>query len=550
MENLFETILSHLTREHPIVLGTLIKTKGSTPQVPGSSAIFNSEGIVFGTLGGGILEAEAQKLAFDALKQQHSIVTEFSLDGKMDDDKGAICGGSALFFLDANTTESFSVFQQVVNSLQKQIAGILITVIEQIQGQHPLITRFWIPENEEVPLGLKRQFKLEKEYLKEFLAAGKAQILSSSDQPDNILFAEPIQPTPKLVIVGAGHIGQSLCHLGHLLDFKVTVLDNRAELATKERFPETVRIIIKDITKAFQEITITKNSFIVILTQSHRTDMEALAACIKSEAAYIGMIGSKRKIKLVREKFICDGICSAEEFERIHAPVGIDIRSQTVPEIATSIAAQLVKVRHEKKSILKTSAVWCIILAAGQSKRMEQQKLLMPWNGHTIIETVIQKAKASIADKVLVVKGSHKEGIEEQINKLQVLAVENVNYKKGMLSSIQCGVNSISSEAGAVIILLGDQPMLQSDVINQLIRSWQKSYKGIIVPVWKGKRGHPILIDIKFKEEINHLNPDIGLRELLLNHPNDILEIDVQTGDILKDIDTPEDYRKELKQNV
>ena len=120
---------------------------------------------------------------------------------------------------------------------------------------------------------------------------------------ESILFAQATVPPPQLIIAGAGHIGQALCHLGHFLGFEVTVLDNRPDLATTKRFPEASRLIVKNMKEAFEDVPISKNSFVVIVTQGHRTDMEALAACIHSDANYIGMIGSKRKIAL-RNNFV------------------------------------------------------------------------------------------------------------------------------------------------------------------------------------------------------------------------------------------------------
>ena len=102
-----------------------------------------------------------------------------------------------------------------------------------------------------------------------------------------------------------------------------------------------------------------------------------------------------------------------------------------------------------------------------------------------------------------------------------------------MLSSVQCGIQAVPGEVGAVIIMLGDQPMIETKLINQLIRAWQETHKGLIVPVWKGKRGHPLLIDLKFRNDINLLDQNIGLRELLLNHPEEILELDVASDTIL-----------------
>jgi molybdenum cofactor cytidylyltransferase len=248
----------------------------------------------------------------------------------------------------------------------------------------------------------------------------------------------------------------------------------------------------------------------------------------------------------MKEDFIAKGWASKELLDKIYAPIGIDIQSKTVQEIAISIAGQLVQKRQEQIILDKGQEVEIIILAAGKSERMGQQKLLMPYAGSTIIENIIQKALASNAGKVKVVAGSDEAEVTEAIRHLPVTVCLNRDYENGMLSSVQCGFNSLSSTVKAGLILLGDQPMIQTWVINKLIDSYYKTGKGILIPVYEGKRGHPVLIDTRYISEINALDPAIGLRQLMEGNADDIYDIEVDTNTILKDIDTIEDYKKEL----
>ena len=152
-----------------------------------------------------------------------------------------------------------------------------------------------------------------------------------------------------VIIIGAGHIGQAVSHLGSLLDFEVTVIDDRLEFANKDRLPEADHVIVDDIGKAVQELTISTDSYIVIVTRGHRDDSDALKQCIDSNAAYIGMIGSSRKIKLMRKMFLQEGWATPTRYDRVHAPIGIDIHSKTVQEIAVSIAAEIILVKRGKR---------------------------------------------------------------------------------------------------------------------------------------------------------------------------------------------------------
>ena len=188
-----------------------------------------------------------------------------------------------------------------------------------------------------------------------------------------------------------------------------------------------------------------------------------------------------------------------------------------------------------------------IILAAGTSSRMGSLKLLLPFGNKTIIESVLQNVLASKVDKTLVVLGANRENIEEKINKYPVYITVNSDFPNGMLSSVICGLEALPASTQATVVVLGDQPSISKSTINTLIDQYKKTRKGIILPVYKGRRGHPILIDIKYKLKIKDINPDIGLRALIHNHPDDILEVKVKNGSILQDIDTQDDYRKELK---
>ena len=191
--------------------------------------------------------------------------------------------------------------------------------------------------------------------------------------------------------------------------------------------------------------------------------------------------------------------------------------------------------------------IWSIILAAGESKRMGEPKMLLPFGGKTIIEAVTESVVASEVDGSLVVVGAERERIEEKIKDYGIKSVFNPGFRSGMLSSVQCGFKAVPEGTLAVLVVLGDQPRISSGIINQLIQAFKKTGKGIVLPVYEGERGHPVIIEMKYKEEVENLSPDIGLRGTVYSHPEDILEVDVDTASILKDIDVETDYKRELK---
>jgi molybdenum cofactor cytidylyltransferase len=194
--------------------------------------------------------------------------------------------------------------------------------------------------------------------------------------------------------------------------------------------------------------------------------------------------------------------------------------------------------------------IWAMILAAGESKRMGRPKLLLPYGRTTIIETVIDRVVSSQVDETLVVLGSRWRTIKQKIEHLPVTTAVNPRYKQGMLSSVVRGIAALPRGCRAVVVALGDQPEIRLGVVNRLLRAYRGGKTGIIVPVYRGKRGHPFLLDLKYRKEIAALNPEVGLRELLQKYPEDILEIQVPDANILQDIDNPADYEKAARSKI
>jgi xanthine dehydrogenase accessory factor len=170
---------------------------------------------------------------------------------------------------------------------------------------------------------------------------------SPQDEQCVEVLVEPLIPNPLLVIAGGGHVGQALAVQADLLGFDILVFDDRPEFTATELFPEGVSSRCGPIDEEIDRLSIGDDTYIVIVTRNHQHDAEALAACLHKPAAYIGMIGSRRKVGIIRKEWVESGRATAAEFDRVYAPIGLDIGSVTVPEIAASIAAQLIAVRRK-----------------------------------------------------------------------------------------------------------------------------------------------------------------------------------------------------------
>lgn len=188
-----------------------------------------------------------------------------------------------------------------------------------------------------------------------------------------------------------------------------------------------------------------------------------------------------------------------------------------------------------------------ILLAAGKSRRMGRPKLLMPFGQSTIVEQAIDNLLGSVVDEVIVVLGH---GAEEAIKTLVTKPVKlmtNPDYEQGMSTSIIAGLTLVDSQVQAVMLALGDQPLINSQTINKLVKEFYNHDKGIVLPTCLGRRGHPIIFAIKYKEKLRELRGDMGGRQIIKDHPDDILEVAVSCEGIFIDIDTVDNYHLEKK---
>lgn len=194
--------------------------------------------------------------------------------------------------------------------------------------------------------------------------------------------------------------------------------------------------------------------------------------------------------------------------------------------------------------------ITCIVLAAGESKRMGKPKLLLPLEECTILEQTIDNLLKSKVNEVIVVVGYRAEEMTRLIANRPVVLAVNPIYRQGMSTSIVAGLSSTSGKTQAVMLALADQPFVDTQTVNYLIESFSACNKGIAIPVYQGRRGHPVIFAIKYKEELLRLKGDIGGRQIIDQHPDDILEVAVNCEGINIDIDTDDNYhhciRKEL----
>ncbi len=194
----------------------------------------------------------------------------------------------------------------------------------------------------------------------------------------------------------------------------------------------------------------------------------------------------------------------------------------------------------------RSTFVSAILLAAGESKRMGKPKLLLPLGSSTILGHTIDNLLSSGVDEVIIVLGAEAEEMKRAIAGKPVKVVFNPDYRRGMSTSLIAGLKQVSNQAQRVMVALCDQPLIEKITYNKLINESLNSNKGITVPLYKAKRGNPIIFTINYKDELLGLKGDVGGREIVRRHPDDILEVAVDSGSIYINLNTMDDYHSAL----
>jgi xanthine dehydrogenase accessory factor len=294
IDQLLDRAAGLLEARRKVALCLLVRAQGSTPASPGAVMLVDDAAELYGTVGGGCVEAEVRRRVFEMMGADRTGLLHFKLDHDYGWDDGLICGGSidVAVALPADGRR----LRAVAEAYRRREPTDLPVVVDPGEASRP------------------QQYVLD------------------------------LPPRPRLLIAGAGHIGRALCGMALELDFDVAAFDDRPDLL--ERFiPDPARRVVGPIHETILEQPIDGGTYIVIVTRGHRHDEKVLKAVAEQPARYIGMIGSRRKVKLTFDELRAAGV-SEEALKRVRAPIGLDIGSVTVNELALSIAAQLVEARR------------------------------------------------------------------------------------------------------------------------------------------------------------------------------------------------------------
>lgn len=342
-----QTACELLAQGQIFVLATIFRHEGATPRTAGSKMIVTREGRGIGTIGGGSLEAAVMVRATQLIKREQSEVMHFDLSGDVITAKDMICGGSADVLLACvlPTPVNRDLFGQWQQVLEKNRQGCLVTVALQTSDTLYRTTLCLVMSQEKmigpVPLGQS----VLKKVLTTAQTATRIQTLWFEKA---LVLVEPSVRFTTAYLFGAGHVAQPTAHLAAMVGFQVWVLDDRKDYVNPERFPEAHRVRLLDsFERAFTDLAITSDSYVIIFTHGHLHDKIVLAQALATDAGYIGMIASRRKRNTIYDALRAEGVHQTQ-IDRVHSPIGLAIGAETPEEIAVSIVAEMILQRSQR----------------------------------------------------------------------------------------------------------------------------------------------------------------------------------------------------------
>ncbi len=328
---------------------TVVRTSGSTPQVVGAKMVVDDLGRLTGTLGGGCVEGDAFDEARRVIGTNETSLREYELTEELAWDTGLVCGGTMWIWIEPGERALKVGDRDLLGDLLAASSGgrpvALATLMRKKGKDLEPAARIFV-ESEGRTHGRLSDPALDESAraaATDALRQGTARTVALDEAHE--LLVEPVLSKPRLVIVGGGHVGLAIARMASLLDYEVTVIDDRPEFATRERFPDGVEVMCADMVKALESMDIGWNSFIIVATRGHKLDSHALRAAVRTQARYVGLLGSRRKTILI-ERMLREEGTPEERLKEVHAPIGLDLGGRTPAEIALSVLAELSAERY------------------------------------------------------------------------------------------------------------------------------------------------------------------------------------------------------------
>lgn len=321
---LLTAIETELSAGKPAMLATIIDRAGSAPRGVGTSMVVTKSGVQVGTVGGGSMEFRARQ---DALALLNDGICEIRTYGIHSDSSGDHSGNVMILFRPFSGEAGFALCKQIRLALESDLEAYLVC---QIVEECPWETSI-LPSD-----ALCEYFGLH---------CSPEEAMLTDNEPRCLI--EPIQPAPRVILFGGGHVAQCMARQLELLEYRIWVAEDREAFAKQELFPMAERVRLCEYTSLEPLLNLTKRDHAIVMSRGHETDEQILRWLLLSDVDYIGCIGSKRKIAQIKENLLERGI-PQDRIDRLHAPIGLSIGAETPAEIAVSVAAELIQYCSER----------------------------------------------------------------------------------------------------------------------------------------------------------------------------------------------------------
>jgi xanthine dehydrogenase accessory factor len=352
MEDIYPKAIELLEKGRFSVLATIIGLTGSGPRGVGTKFLIMEDGSYAGTIGGGLLEAQVLEGAKEVFATHKPARLEFNLMGTDVAKADMLCGGQVQVLLEPLFPERMDqrqLLNRVLEIQKRGGSGILLTLLDVARWKEGEVPKLFLQSDGKAIGAISGLEEIEnkvKNDMTDLLGKRQSTLITYQGSRGQVweMFAEPIASEPMLYVFGGGHVSSQIVPLANRVGFKVTVIDDRPEFADPKKFPDAAEVRRYPFKEVVQRLPVNEASYLVIVTRGHIHDKSVLVQCLKTNAKYIGMIGSRRKIAMVYDSLKEEGF-TQRDIDRLYAPIGLDIGAETPEEIAVSIVAELISVR-------------------------------------------------------------------------------------------------------------------------------------------------------------------------------------------------------------
>ena len=345
MDEVLKEVLSAISEGETAALVTPVATAGSLPTGRNARMLVRADGSSVGTVGGGRMEAEVQQVAGEVIRELLPRLIHFSLTAQDALEDGLLCGGEASFYVEPVLPGTArETFQEILRLVKEKTPGLEAVRLSEAGPVQRLVVGKDSPS-----VGTLGSKALDREISERVVEAAQEDLSETvevgTDGEQASVFLNVLLPRPTVYIFGGGHVGLAVARIAPTAGFRVVVIDDRPEFASRTRFPNADGVRVVNFERALEGLPVDDLSYLVVMTRGHRWDREVVVQALRTDAAYIGMIGSRRKVALTFEALKQEGF-SETDLNRVHAPIGLNIGGDTPGEIAISVVGELVRVRR------------------------------------------------------------------------------------------------------------------------------------------------------------------------------------------------------------